>query len=92
MLRTGQQRLSAGLRGLGDHHGAAVIVAFHDKTRCHIVAQQRDIGAMGAVGERQCAAGLVAVRGIVERGVGAEGDSRRRQMIFSLRRKCRLLP
>ena len=45
MLRTGQQRLIAGLRGLGDQHGAAVVIALHDKARRHIVAQQRDIGA-----------------------------------------------
>ena len=49
MLRMGQQRLISGFRGLGDHHGAAMVIARHGKTRCDVVAQERDFGAMGAI-------------------------------------------
>ena len=61
MLRIGQQRLVAGLRCLGDH-GAAVVVARHGKTRRHIVAQERDFGALGTIRKRQCAPRLIAIR------------------------------
>ena len=62
MLRIGQQRLIHRLRCLGDHHGAAVVVARRDKTRRHVVAEERDLGAVDAVRERQCTPGLIAIR------------------------------
>ena len=57
----GSATIDCGLRCLGDH-GAAVVVAHHGKTRRHIVAEERDFGALGPVRDRQCTARLIAIR------------------------------
>ena len=72
MMRIGQRRLIPGLRRFGDYQGAAVVVARRDKTRRHIVAEERDLGAVDAVGKRQCTPGVIAIRRIAERGLCIE--------------------
>ena len=62
MLRIGQHRLITGMRRFGDHHCAAVTIAFRDKTGRHIIAQERNIGAMGAIRERQTTTRVIAIR------------------------------
>ena len=62
MLRAAQQRMITGLRCLGENHGAAVVISRHGKTRRHIVAQERDIGTVDAVRDRQGTPRLIAVR------------------------------
>jgi hypothetical protein len=47
-----------------------------DKTRSHVVAEERKLCAVGTVGDRQRAAGVAAVLGIRQRRVEAEGDAR----------------
>ena len=58
-MRIAEQRVIIGRHCLGEHHGATVVITRHGKTRRHIVAQERDIGIMGTVRERQCTPGLL---------------------------------
>ena len=62
MLRIGQQRLIHRLCRLSQHHGAAVVIALRDKTRRHVAAQERDLGAIGPIRERQGTPSIVAIR------------------------------
>src|ERR1700722_5481106 len=74
-MRIAKQGLIVRCSRLGKYHGAAVVITRGGKARGHIAAQERDIGAVDAVRERQCASGLIAIWRIGERGLGIEGYS-----------------
>ena len=75
VMRIAKQGLIVRCSRLGKYHGATVVIARCGKARGHIVAQERDIGAVDAVRERQCASSLTAIWRIAERGLGIEGYS-----------------
>ena len=61
MLRIGQQCIPR-LRGLSQHHSAAVIIVLHNETRRCRAAQERNLDPLGTIREQQRTPSIVAIR------------------------------
>ena len=63
-----------GLRRIGDERSAVTVARTHEACG-YILAEQCDLGTLGAVARSEHTSGVAVVRGVAERRIGATIDT-----------------